>query len=262
MALPDPSSKPDGTPKRLLVESLGGLLPDSIVHRPKQGFTLPFDPWMRGPLRSFCEERLGDRGLSGRGLFQAGADPAALAVVSGRRPTCRGRGSGFSWSLTRGSTNTSWLCMTTSPSQLATRDARDVSGAGGCRPHVQRGTESRRHASRALPAGPRELFIVDSGSTDSTVAIARQFGAKSPRIRSRATRSSGSGRWRRCPFDAPVGPGARRGSIADAGAERRHLTEADRVGRWRRTRGGVSSTVGRFFVAAGFATAATTRSTC
>ena len=70
MALPDSVKQPDGTPKRLLVESLGGLLPDSIVHRPKQGFTLPFDPWMRGPLRSFCEERLGDRGLSGRGLFK------------------------------------------------------------------------------------------------------------------------------------------------------------------------------------------------
>jgi hypothetical protein len=26
---------------------------------------------MRGPLRAFCEERLGDRGLGGRGLFNA-----------------------------------------------------------------------------------------------------------------------------------------------------------------------------------------------
>lgn len=70
MALPDSVKRPDGVPKRLLVESLGGLLPESIVHRPKQGFTLPFDPWMRGPLRSLCEERLGDRGLAGRGLFK------------------------------------------------------------------------------------------------------------------------------------------------------------------------------------------------
>jgi len=75
-ALPDAVKQPNGSgvPKRLLVESLGGLLPDSIVRRPKQGFTLPFDPWMRGPLRAFCEERLGPRGLAGRGVFT----PAAL----------------------------------------------------------------------------------------------------------------------------------------------------------------------------------------
>ena len=67
-ALPDSLKRAAGTPKRLLVESLNGLLPDSIVRRPKQGFTMPFDPWMRGPLRPFCEERLGDRGLAGRGF--------------------------------------------------------------------------------------------------------------------------------------------------------------------------------------------------
>ncbi len=71
MALPDAIKQPDGVPKRLLVESLGGLLPETVVQRPKQGFTLPFDPWMRGPLRNMCEERLGDRGLAGRGLLDA-----------------------------------------------------------------------------------------------------------------------------------------------------------------------------------------------
>jgi asparagine synthase (glutamine-hydrolysing) len=77
MALPDSMKRSGTTPKRLLVESLGGLLPDSIARRPKRGFTLPFDPWMRGPLRSMCEERLGDRGLSGRGLF----NPAKLHAL-------------------------------------------------------------------------------------------------------------------------------------------------------------------------------------
>jgi asparagine synthase (glutamine-hydrolysing) len=69
-ALPDAVKQSNGVPKRLLVESLDGLLPGAIVNRPKQGFTLPFDPWMRGALRPFCEERLGDRGLAGRGLFR------------------------------------------------------------------------------------------------------------------------------------------------------------------------------------------------
>jgi asparagine synthase (glutamine-hydrolysing) len=75
--LPDRVKRSTQTPKHLLVAALGGLLPDSIVHRPKQGFALPFDSWMRGPLRSLCEERLGERGLSGRGLL----NPAAIQTL-------------------------------------------------------------------------------------------------------------------------------------------------------------------------------------
>jgi asparagine synthase (glutamine-hydrolysing) len=47
--------KLNGTPKKLLVESLQGSLPDEIVHRPKRGFTLPFEHWMRQELRSEIE---------------------------------------------------------------------------------------------------------------------------------------------------------------------------------------------------------------
>jgi asparagine synthase (glutamine-hydrolysing) len=36
------------------------------VKRPKQGFVLPFDRWMKGELRGFCEQQLGPAGLSGR----------------------------------------------------------------------------------------------------------------------------------------------------------------------------------------------------
>ena len=37
--------------KRLLHESIESRLPAEIVTAPKRGFTLPFDSWMRGPLR-------------------------------------------------------------------------------------------------------------------------------------------------------------------------------------------------------------------
>jgi asparagine synthase (glutamine-hydrolysing) len=47
--------KLNGTPKKLLVEALAGSLPDEIVHRPKRGFTLPFEHWMRQELRSEIE---------------------------------------------------------------------------------------------------------------------------------------------------------------------------------------------------------------
>jgi asparagine synthase (glutamine-hydrolysing) len=70
MGLTDSHKRPGATPKRLLVESLSGLLPTDIVHRPKQGFTLPFDPWMRGALRGFCEDRLSVDRVESRGLFR------------------------------------------------------------------------------------------------------------------------------------------------------------------------------------------------
>jgi asparagine synthase (glutamine-hydrolysing) len=47
--------KLNGTPKRLLVGALAGSLPDEIVHRPKRGFTLPFEHWMRQEFRSEIE---------------------------------------------------------------------------------------------------------------------------------------------------------------------------------------------------------------
>src|SRR5947207_15202133 len=70
MGLPDEHKVSNGTPKRLLVESLDGLLPDPTVHRPKRGFTLPFEPWMRGELRGFCEERLNPERVAARGIFR------------------------------------------------------------------------------------------------------------------------------------------------------------------------------------------------
>lgn len=56
------------TPKHLLVKALQGLLPDEIVHRPKKGFTLPFEHWLRGPLKAGVESalaKIGDGPLAG-----------------------------------------------------------------------------------------------------------------------------------------------------------------------------------------------------
>jgi len=46
------------TPKQLLVESVGDLIPAEIVNRPKMGFTLPWKEWMKNELKPFCEERI------------------------------------------------------------------------------------------------------------------------------------------------------------------------------------------------------------
>lgn len=45
-------------PKPFLVRSLRGALPEKIFQRPKMGFVLPFDCWLRGYLRQEIEETL------------------------------------------------------------------------------------------------------------------------------------------------------------------------------------------------------------
>ena len=45
-------------PKGLLLANLGVELPREIVNRPKRGFTLPFERWLRGEMKSVVEDTL------------------------------------------------------------------------------------------------------------------------------------------------------------------------------------------------------------
>jgi asparagine synthase (glutamine-hydrolysing) len=58
LALPGSWKLDVRTPKPLLVHALHGELPHEIVHRPKRGFTLPFEYWLRDTLRPVLEESL------------------------------------------------------------------------------------------------------------------------------------------------------------------------------------------------------------
>lgn len=58
-------------PKKLLVESLGDLLPDEIVHRKKMGFSFPWEKWIKNELKSFCDDRI--RSLSKRSFLNGAA---------------------------------------------------------------------------------------------------------------------------------------------------------------------------------------------
>jgi asparagine synthase (glutamine-hydrolysing) len=51
--------------KRLLSETLASPLPPSIVNRSKQGFTLPFETWLRGPLAPVVRAGLSQLGVDG-----------------------------------------------------------------------------------------------------------------------------------------------------------------------------------------------------
>lgn len=57
MGLPDTYKIPL-TPKKLLVDSLGDLLPPEIVNRPKMGFTLPWKNWLKADFKNLCESNL------------------------------------------------------------------------------------------------------------------------------------------------------------------------------------------------------------
>jgi asparagine synthase (glutamine-hydrolysing) len=72
--------KLNGTPKKLLVGALAGSLPDEIVHRPKRGFTLPFERWMRQELQAEIEPVLGKKRIS-EGPLGGLLDPAQVDQV-------------------------------------------------------------------------------------------------------------------------------------------------------------------------------------
>lgn len=48
------------SPKKLLVDSFSDLLPKEIYERPKMGFVLPYEVWMKNELKTFCYERLSE----------------------------------------------------------------------------------------------------------------------------------------------------------------------------------------------------------
>ncbi len=61
------------TTKRILREAVKGLLPRSILERPKMGFPVPFGAWMRGPWADVARDVLMDRRTRERGIFNAAA---------------------------------------------------------------------------------------------------------------------------------------------------------------------------------------------
>jgi len=50
----------DAGGKRILKEVLAGLLPKELFERPKMGFAVPIGDWLRGPLKNWAEQMLGD----------------------------------------------------------------------------------------------------------------------------------------------------------------------------------------------------------
>ena len=89
------SLKVRGSEKKwILREALRGWLPDEILDRPKQGFSVPLSGWLRGDLRAWSREVLLDRETLDRGYFAPRRDRRPARPARGRQATTTTSGSG------------------------------------------------------------------------------------------------------------------------------------------------------------------------
>jgi asparagine synthase (glutamine-hydrolysing) len=94
-SLPDEWKLQGWTTKRVLREAMKGLLPDSILNRPKMGFPVPFAAWTRGAWNAVAREVLLDRRTRERGVL----DPAAVERLLDDHASGRTNGGDRVWTL-------------------------------------------------------------------------------------------------------------------------------------------------------------------
>ncbi len=93
--LPDEWKLSGFTTKRILREAMKGLLPESILNRPKMGFPVPFAGWTRGPWNAVARDILLDRRSRERGII----DPQAVETLLRDHADGRTDGGDRIWSL-------------------------------------------------------------------------------------------------------------------------------------------------------------------
>ena len=77
----------DGVGKWILRQVLYRRLPKDVIERPKMGFSIPIDRWLRGPLRNWAAELLAPNELERGGLLMSAPIVSAWRDLQvGRRP--------------------------------------------------------------------------------------------------------------------------------------------------------------------------------
>jgi asparagine synthase (glutamine-hydrolysing) len=75
-----------GRPKWALQELLARHVPRALTERPKMGFSIPLEAWLRGPLRGWAEDMLDPERLRREGYFDPGTVRRAWSAhLSGKQ---------------------------------------------------------------------------------------------------------------------------------------------------------------------------------
>jgi asparagine synthase (glutamine-hydrolysing) len=67
----------NGQGKWILRKVLYQYLPENLFNRPKMGFSIPIDNWLRGPLKEWADELLNEKRLINEGFF----NPASIRTI-------------------------------------------------------------------------------------------------------------------------------------------------------------------------------------